>query len=233
MANNLKGLDADQVIRSVYDVDKNCLRVCITDPIDGGGSGIEVAISHTEDSIRLGDGTSFITSTTVGPKLGYDVYIINEDLDIRDLDASQDNVAIQDSDGDELEIEPNGSINVNVIPSATAVTTVNKYGESNSLAASTESTIITHTGVVGKSTFLQKASVNGTNIAVYKIKVNGVVIEKKHTQHGGPLNLEINFDGILNNGYLIGVGDTVIITVEHSRMGQPGDFDARLQLIEI
>lgn len=32
---------------------------------------------HTQDSVRLGDGINFLTSTTVGPDVGLDVYILN------------------------------------------------------------------------------------------------------------------------------------------------------------
>lgn len=36
----------------------------------------EVVIDHTNDSIRLGDGTDFFTSTNKGGKLGLDIYEI-------------------------------------------------------------------------------------------------------------------------------------------------------------
>lgn len=76
MANNLKGYDFPQVLRSVFDVDKNCLRVCIVDGASGGGP-IEVIIDHTTDSIRLGDGTNLITATVDGSKVGLDVNVLN------------------------------------------------------------------------------------------------------------------------------------------------------------
>lgn len=76
MAVNLKGFDANQVLRSVFDVDKNTLRVSIVDGSSGGGS-FEVVISHTDDSIRLGNGTDYFTSTYVGPKIGLDVGVVN------------------------------------------------------------------------------------------------------------------------------------------------------------
>lgn len=109
MANNLKGYDANQVLRSVFDVDKNTLRVSIIDGSSGGGS-FEVVISHENDSIRLGDGTNFITSTTIGPKTALDV-AVNGEIDIEDLDASKDNVAIHDQAGHELDINPDGTLN--------------------------------------------------------------------------------------------------------------------------
>lgn len=81
------------------------------------GINVEVDLSHTDDSVRLGDGTNFLTSTTVGADVGLDVNLINAsiavtatNLDIRDLDAAQDNVAISDGT-DTLAINTDGSIN--------------------------------------------------------------------------------------------------------------------------
>lgn len=76
MASNLKGLDANQVLRSVYDDTKNTLRVSIIDGSTGGGS-FEVIINHMDDSVRLGNGTDYLTSTYIGPKIGLDVNVIN------------------------------------------------------------------------------------------------------------------------------------------------------------
>lgn len=60
---------------------------------------IDVDLVHTEDSVRLGDGTNFLTSTTVGADIGLDVNLINasivvtaSDLDIRDLVYTSDSV---------------------------------------------------------------------------------------------------------------------------------------------
>ena len=39
---------------------------------------------HTQDSVRLGDGTSFYTSTTVGPDIGLDVNLINAAVSVND-----------------------------------------------------------------------------------------------------------------------------------------------------
>lgn len=50
------------------------------------GINVEVDSSHLDDSIRLGDGTDFFTSHTVGSDVGLDVYQLN--------DASVANVAI-------------------------------------------------------------------------------------------------------------------------------------------
>ena len=69
--------------------------------------------------IRSSDGT-LITHTNVGGKDGLDVNILNDlvisatDLDIRDLNYTQDNVAIKGATGNQLAINADGSINANV-----------------------------------------------------------------------------------------------------------------------
>lgn len=67
-------LDGNQVLQHAFDEATQTLRTNATLSI---GSGIAVIIDHTNDSIRLGDGTDFITSTTVGADVGLDVNIIN------------------------------------------------------------------------------------------------------------------------------------------------------------
>lgn len=42
------------------------------------GINVEVDLSHIDDSVRLGDGTNFLTSTTVGADIGLDVFNIND-----------------------------------------------------------------------------------------------------------------------------------------------------------
>lgn len=229
MANQLKNLDAFQVLRSVYDVNNNCLRVCVVSGSTGDGGGFEVIITHTDDSIRLGDGTKLTTATSLAGKVGLDVNVINE-VDIRDLNASTDNVAI--SDGvDQLEILPDGSINVNALPSSNA-TSVNKYGEVSSVASGIETTMITHIAVGGRKTYLQRVDSSGENIADYKVKVNGVTIDRRRTNFGDNLNAEFIFEGYLNPGLEIAVGAVVTVTVIHSR-GSSADFNGKIQLLEV
>lgn len=172
MANNLKQYDAFQVLRSVFDIDKNCLRVCVVDGASGGGP-IEVIIDHTSDSIRLGDGTTLTTGTNVSGKQGQDVYVINDELDIRSLDALIDNVAIHDADGNELAINPDGSIDTNFAPGSEIGITdgtdsleVNADGSINVVSTATDLDIrdLTHVSdsvSIGDGTEI--ASVNASN----------------------------------------------------------------------
>lgn len=73
---------------------KKALDVSIAD-----GVNVEVDLSHVDDSVALGDGTTLFTGTTVGADHGLDVNIINAsievtatDLDIRDLAFATDSV---------------------------------------------------------------------------------------------------------------------------------------------
>jgi hypothetical protein len=66
--------------------------------------GIDVDLIHTEDSVRLGDGTSFFTSTSENGDIALDVHISNTsiavsatDLDIRDLAFATDKVDVSGS----------------------------------------------------------------------------------------------------------------------------------------
>lgn len=230
MPNNLKGLDFPQVLRSVYDPDENCLRVCVVEGTTGGGGGFEVIITHVDDSIRLGDGTKLTTATQLGLKVGLDVNVINP-VDIEDLNASKDNVAIHDSDGDELEINPDGSINT-TITSNPNVTGKEKYNEVSLVPINIETTIVSHTAVGGRKTYLQRAYASGDNIGKYKVKINGVTIETLRTMFGENLNCEAEFDGEMNPGLEVAVGDIITITVLNSRNG-PADYNGRIQYLEV
>jgi hypothetical protein len=229
MANNLKGYDANQVLRSVFDVEKNTLRISIVDGSSGGGE-FEVVISHINDSIRLGNGTTFFTSSAVAAKTGLDTAVINE-VNIEDLDASKDNVAVQDADGDELEINTDGSINIQSIlnPNSTGL---KKYSEITAIAAGLETTIVSHTALPGRRTFLQKVITSGDNIAKYRVKINGTTIDLQRTYFGAELNALFEFEGDMNPGLEILSGDQVTVTVFHNRT-MVGDFNAKIQYLEV
>jgi hypothetical protein len=78
-------LDAGQVLAYAFDDTTGRLR------IDGTGGGV----SHTTDSVAIGDGTDLVTTTTVGADVGLDVNIINSGLAIA-IDNTSDSIAIGD-----------------------------------------------------------------------------------------------------------------------------------------
>jgi len=88
-----KGYDANQVIRSVYDVNSNCLRVCIDGSVDMGGPQ-DIIIDHADDSIRIGDGTNLVTTTPTNiSQVGLDVIALNELVprEFDDVEVTQKN----------------------------------------------------------------------------------------------------------------------------------------------
>lgn len=72
---NVTQLDQQQIIQRSFDSDNDRLRVDAEVSVVIGT--IDVNIQHTEDSIRLGDGTNYLTSSQVSGKNGLDVNIIN------------------------------------------------------------------------------------------------------------------------------------------------------------
>lgn len=72
-------LDGNQVLQHAFIDATGELRVAAT-LVPGGSS--EVIISHVDDSIRLGDGTSLVTTTTIGPDVGLDVNIIGGSISV-------------------------------------------------------------------------------------------------------------------------------------------------------
>lgn len=69
-------LNGDNILRDVHDVANQALRTTAVASIIIPPN-ITVAISHTEDSVRLGDGTSFISSTGLIGKTALDVAPLN------------------------------------------------------------------------------------------------------------------------------------------------------------
>lgn len=101
-------LDGNQVLQYAFDEPSCSLRTQATVSL----GATEVIIDHADDSIRLGDGTNLVTVTNVSGKYGLDVNLLNNDFDIRDLDANQDNIAISDGTNS-LQITSNGGIVTN------------------------------------------------------------------------------------------------------------------------
>ena len=66
-------LDGNQVLQHAFDEATCKLRVDASVSL----GATEVIIDHADDSIRLGDGTNLVSTTTVGSDVGLDVNIIN------------------------------------------------------------------------------------------------------------------------------------------------------------
>lgn len=69
-------LDINQIFQRSFDESQDKIRVDAVVSLQPG----ELSISHTTDSIRLGDGTNYLTSSTVGSKNGLDIYVLGGNL---------------------------------------------------------------------------------------------------------------------------------------------------------
>lgn len=94
----IRSSDGTQITHSTVG-GKEALDVSIAD-----GVNVEVDLSHLDDSVRLGDGTDFFTSTSENGDVALDVHLSNTsiavtatDLDIRDLVFATDKVDVSGS----------------------------------------------------------------------------------------------------------------------------------------
>lgn len=149
--------------------------------------------------------------------------IVNADIDVS-LDAAEDNVAIATPDGDFLEINADGSINV-VVQNTVSGTITTQYNEITSIVSGVTTLITSY--VAGTDEFLQKVEFSGSNIAEYELRINSVTQDKKRTYFGSSLNGNFDF----NSGLSLVSGQSVQIYVVHDRPFV-GDFNARIQILE-
>jgi hypothetical protein len=146
------------------------------------------------------------------------------------LDAADDSIAIGDPDtGYTLEINSNGSINVVSEESGNLVST---YNEVSSVASGAPTIVASYTAPVGKTTYLNKVTFAGTNIAMYEVLVNGVTKDKFYSYFGAALSNEFVFGNNGTKGLKLTALDVVILKVTHQRTGA-GDFNARIQAVEV
>lgn len=72
-------LDPPQIIKRAYDETLNRIRVDAE--VTANIAGVqEVAITHVDDSIRLGDGVDLVDVTDINGKIGLDVNVLNDTL---------------------------------------------------------------------------------------------------------------------------------------------------------
>ena len=97
-------LSGENVLRDVHDPENQHLRVGAEITAIVENVTVEVDLQNTQDSVAIGTSSQLFTGTTVGPKTGLDVNIINgsvvveaTDLDIRDLSFSSDKVDVSGS----------------------------------------------------------------------------------------------------------------------------------------
>lgn len=143
------------------------------------------------------------------------------------------NVTIQDDDGDELNINSDGSINVNILPSTSGDNTVrNTFGVASAVPGGATTTIVTYTCPTGVRALLQRSVCSGTNKGDYTLAVNGVTQSILRTYYSGEFNVTFDFTTGQENGLVLEAGDVVTVKILHNRPFL-GDFDGRIQVFEV
>lgn len=141
------------------------------------------------------------------------------------------NVTIQDDGGDELAVNPDGSINVNVVTSIVGEV-VSKYNEIVAVPGGSTVSLVTYTVPAGKTAILQRSVVSGGNIGKYTLSINAVTEDTIRTMFGSDLTGMFDFTSGNDSGLLLNAGDIIEIRVLNPRP-YVGDFNARIQVLEI
>lgn len=189
----------DAAARRIVNVDKDGNFISETNPL----------------FVRLSDGS--ISIGTVNAEL--EVQLSHKD-NTPDPGDVADSVRIGDG-VDELAIEPDGSINVNIVTSAAPGLTV-LHNEISAVPSGAETTVITVTVPMGGYR-ISKVEVSGDNVAHYRVKVDGITILNKRS-YWTRFNLTFDFEGF-TNGLKLNPSQVLTITALHSRP-DPGNFEA-------
>ena len=241
---NRSNLDQTQIMQRSFDESTDRLRVDAAVTIDTGQ--LDIILTHQDDSIRLGDGTNFLTSTTGGGKVSLDVNLTNNTLDV-DINQATDSIKIGDGTNLVTSTSVSGKqgLDVNVVnPIAITTTTpitsklipngatASTFNQISSVATGVLTIITTYTVPMGIVAYLARVEYSGTNIADYTLYLNGTPIDKKLTYFGGSLETVSNFDVSISVGLQLAPGDVVQTKVLHQRP-DPGDFSSRILAMEI
>jgi hypothetical protein len=143
-------------------------------------------------------------------------------------------VEVKGPNGNFVEPNPDGSLNVNIVSVPTPGDTVkNIYNEANSVVSGATTLLVQYTVPGGiTETVLERISVSGENIAKYTVFWNAAQIDTRRTFYGSSLNEYFEFTTGSSQGFVLSLGDTLKVYVLHNRP-YVGDFEGRIQVLEI
>lgn len=142
-------------------------------------------------------------------------------------------VKVEGNNGNILEPNPDGSINVNILPSTSTTNTVkNTFGAASAVASGLTTTIVQYTVPINKTALLQRSVASGENIGTYTLSVNGLTQSVLRTYFAGSFNVTFDFVTGQDNGLVLQAGDIVKVEILHNRP-YIADFDGRIQVFEI
>jgi len=116
--------------------------------------------------------------------------------------------------GNTMTVNNDGSINVNIVETTSNPGLLFYTNEVLSVASSIETTIITVTAPPG-GVRIEKVETSGENVALFKVKVNGVPLVYKRSWWTD-FNLTFDFEGF-PNGLLLTSGQVLTVTCFHTR----------------
>lgn len=113
------------------------------------------------------------------------------------------------------------------LTNSTQFTYTESYDLALSLASGSETTIVSYTVPASKIFYLERVSFSGTNIARFRLELDGSEFERAYTYFSGPLHGQFNFDSI-DSGKICTAGQVITLKVIHARPSS-GDFSGRIQ----
>jgi hypothetical protein len=141
-------------------------------------------------------------------------------------------VEVKGTNGNFVEPNSDGSINVNVVEAPVAGHTVRSiFGEITSVPNGSQTQITFYTVPVSKTGVLERISVSGDNLARFDVYLNGTLFDTKRSWYGD-FNAGFEFMTGTSDGFTLNAGDTISIKVTHNSPFL-GSFTARIQVLEI
>lgn len=184
--------------------------------VTGGNATFKVAVTLNDNA-----GTTTIENAQ-----------LNVNLDANpDSAGHHDSVRIGSSSGNELQVNPDGSINTVVEDPANSITR-SLPDEALQVASGSPTDILTYTVPVGKVAYLIRAEASGENFARFDLALNGTRIATRRSNFGDTLNVDFDFTSGDFRPFKLAAGDELVMTVLHLRP-YPGDFEARFQVVEV
>lgn len=115
---------------------------------------------------------------------------------------------------DVLDINADGSIDVNIVSSGSADGLTITYNEISSIGSGSETLLATLTAPLAGAR-IQKVDVSGNNVALFRVKIDGNTIATKRTWWSN-FNEKFEFESFVN-GLLLTSGQVLTVTVLHER----------------
>lgn len=142
-------------------------------------------------------------------------------------------VEVIGTNGNTIEPNTDGSINVNVVQTpVTGHNVKNIYNEVLAVASGVETQIVSYTVPFAKTAVLERISASGENVGNYKAYLNGSPIDLQRTYYGGDFNALFEFMTGTSDGFVLVAGDVISVKILHTRPFV-GNFNARIQVLEI